>query len=98
ETRIRRGALAFDIPNTIARPLIAGDLRLLAVRGPGPLCVAPWTRAASVLHAIHHDRLRHATRLEADRIWHRDRLCLCRAGLERERRLLPDASRPPNRC
>ena len=28
----------------------------------------------------------------------RDRFRLCRAGLELERRLLPDASRPPNRC
>ena len=59
---------------------------------------APWTRAALVLHAIHHDYLRHAARLEADRIRHRDRFRLCRARLELERRLLPDASRPPNRC
>ena len=44
-------ALAFDIPNPVARPLVGGDLRVLAVRGPGSLCIAPWTRAASVLHA-----------------------------------------------
>ena len=51
------------------------------------------SRAASVLH----DYLRHAARLEADRIRLRDRFRLCRAGLELERRLLPDAPRPQSR-
>ena len=40
--------------------------------------------------------LRHAARLETDRLRHRDRFRLCRGGVEHQRRLISTASRP--RC
>jgi uncharacterized membrane protein len=71
-------------------------LVILALRGQS-LYVSAWVQEApqSFTQFI-NDYLRHAARLEVDRIRHPDRFCLCRACLDRERRLAPDASRPPN--
>src|SRR5208283_2898011 len=91
--RGRRGALARDFLDPVARPVAAGDFCGLGILGPGSLRGA-FRIATRVFHTDYHDYLRYAARLETYRIRHRDRFHLCRDGAEHQRRLISPASRP----
>ena len=71
----------------------AGDFCGLGVHGPVSLCGA-FRIATRDFHTDYHECLRYAARLEANRIWRRNRFRLCGGGAEHQRRLISPASRP----
>src|SRR5208282_989910 len=91
--RVRRGALALDFLDPVARPVTAADFCVLGIHGPVSLRGA-FRIATGVLHTDYHEYLRYAARLEAYRIWHCNRFRLCRGGAEHQRRLISLSSRP----
>ena len=60
--RVRRDALALDFLDPVARHVAAGDFCVLGIHGSVSLRGAFWIHAAGILHTIHRQYLRHATR------------------------------------
>ena len=79
-----------------ARPLVDGDLPVLACDRASALRLALRPRSSAILWAVHRGSAHDAAWMGTHRSGKRDRLRLRRAGVEHQRHFLPAAHRP--RC